>query len=503
MRRSLTLNICSSIIGRIFSVALMFIFTPIYIELLGIESYGLIGFYTTILASIAFLDQALNPLISRYFAQASNKDTPLSNLWNAFRTLEALVLFASVLLATVLALSAPWLSSNFTQGTTVSNPQSLRAIQLMGLMVAVQWPSSFYSAALSGMGEQVALNSVRVLTAVLQWFGGALVLAALSNEIQSLFLWHAACFALLSSLLRVRVKQCVQPNKTRFQWNQEVLRQSWRFSIGTLAIGFTGTLLTQSDKFLVAKFTSLSSFAAYSLSFTLASVVSVLIVQPALIVAYPHFTQLATAGMKDALAKEYRRWTQLTVFVTLPPVGALVFYGEDIAAWWLGTKGGDTPQEIGALLPWIALGTMLNVLMVLPYTLQLAHSWAKLSAYKNLLILPFFLIALWYGIPHSGPIVGAWAWLAINVLYFAFEVPIMHRRLLQHALYPWWVFDTTLPCVLGLLIFYTLNIVLYSWAGVSPLITCLASIVLVLLSTASILPACRELLHTAKRSVRY
>ena len=45
--------------------------TPLLISLLGIESYGLIGFYTTLYSLINLLDFGISPTINRELAQYS------------------------------------------------------------------------------------------------------------------------------------------------------------------------------------------------------------------------------------------------------------------------------------------------------------------------------------------------------------------------------------------------------------------------------------------------
>jgi O-antigen/teichoic acid export membrane protein len=256
-------------------------------------------------------------------------------------------------------------------------------------------------------------------------------------------------------------------------------------------IGITGTILTQADKLLVAKIAPLSEFATYSLSFTVASIVAVFVAQPVMAIAFPHFTQLAMTDSPEVLSREYRHWTQLIVLAIVPVVGALVFHPKDILAFWVGgdlAALGEAPRYI----PWIALGTMLNVLMMLPFNLQLAHGWSGLSARKNLVVLPFFLAVLWYGIPQWGPIVGAWAWFGVNFTYYLVEVPLMHARILPSSLWDWWLRDTGLPCVGGLFLFWISSVCLSGLTVIPPLVACILSVALVVAFLLMLLPACRH-----------
>ncbi len=46
-------------------------FVPVYIKLLGIEAYGLIGFFLTLVAILSLLDLGLGTTLNRRLAQLS------------------------------------------------------------------------------------------------------------------------------------------------------------------------------------------------------------------------------------------------------------------------------------------------------------------------------------------------------------------------------------------------------------------------------------------------
>lgn len=491
MKPSLSLDLIVSIAGRGLTTGLMFLFTPIYLRLLGIEAYGLIGFYATLLACGMFLDQALSPMVAHRFAQTRAGSGAQINLWNAFRTVETLVFLMACVLGALIFFMAPWLAGDMVRAPTLGQDKLLRAFHLMALLLFLQWPSFFYSAALAGLSDQTMMNTLRAVVATLQWAGGAATLAFIAPSIEHLFYWHAVCYLLQGWLLRRRVVACIQPGGTSSKWDKNLLREGWRFSSGTLLIGITGTILTQADKLLVAKIAPLSEFAAYSLSFTVASFVAVFVAQPVMAIAFPHFTQRAATDSSEALSCEYRRWTQLIVLAIVPVVGALMFHAKDILAFWLGAGLADM-GEATRYIPWIALGTMLNVLMMLPFNLQLAHGWSGLSARKNLILLPIFIAALWYGIPQWGPIAGVWAWVGVNLIYYLIEVPLMHSRILQATLWDWWLWDTAFPCIFGLFLFWVTSACLVSLASIPPLVACLLSMALVAVFLLVLLPASRE-----------
>jgi len=86
--------------------------------------------------------------------------------------------------------------------------------------------------------------------------------------------------------------------------------------------------------------------------------------------------------------------------------------------------------------------------MLLPYTLQLAYGWTKLAFYKNVVAVIFLVpLMVWMVQMYQG-IGAAWVWIILNLGYFIFEVPIMHRRLLKGEMGKWYRRDVFLPILI-------------------------------------------------------
>jgi O-antigen/teichoic acid export membrane protein len=93
----------------------------------------------------------------------------------------------------------------------------------------------------------------------------------------------------------------------------------------------------------------------------------------------------------------------------------------------------------------IVIGTAFNSLMILPYALQLAYGWTKLSFYKNVIAVIIFIPLLVGLVTKYGATGGAVAWIILNVGYVLFEIPIMHHHLHKGEMWHWYIFDIGLP----------------------------------------------------------
>lgn len=449
------IEIIAIFVARLVSGAAQLFFAPLYIALLGVEAYGLIGFYLTLLGTLLCIDQAISPVVTRSFAAAQGEgdELALRRAWQTFRTLERLSLVLGITLGVALFLAAPSAARNFLHTSALSRDTVETALALMAGILIAQWPSFVYAGALAGLRKQVRLNLIRSAGVLLQFTVGVGLVYWAGADITGLLAWHIACSVLVSAAMRIQLSRLGGGVPTLSRNLLPLRELNWTFAIGNLGIGILGTILTQFDKLLVAKLAPLPAFTAYSLAFTAAALIPSLIAQPFLAVLFPHLSAIFARRDFPALELEYRRITQCIMAIACPVAAVFCFYPQLIISFWIPNQS-VLANEIAALLPWVTLGMLFNTIMTAPLALQLASGWTSLSLYKNLVLLPLYFVIMLYGFSSLGPLVGALCWFGVNFCYYLFEVPLMHRRLIKSAMWPWWIRDTLTPLVLTGLFFW-------------------------------------------------
>jgi O-antigen/teichoic acid export membrane protein len=93
----------------------------------------------------------------------------------------------------------------------------------------------------------------------------------------------------------------------------------------------------------------------------------------------------------------------------------------------------------------IALGTMCNGFMNIPYGLQLASGWTGLAFWQNvfaaLLLAPLtYFLAVHYGLTGA-----AAPWLILNLGYVLISAPLMYRVVLKSAKWTWYRSSVIFP----------------------------------------------------------
>ena len=418
----------------------------------------------SLLASLMFLDQAVSPLLMRELARLSLDQNNEIEARNTLRTLEVLSAFTAVFLGCLLWILAPLITSKWLSNGNFSPERLTHIMRLIGLTIVCQWPTFLYNAGFVGLQRQEVAMRLRITLNTFQWVGAALLLWLTNPRIEMFFYWQIFSLSLTTLVLRSELWRITPSSLYKAVFEFDKLKSAWRFALGSLAVGITGSILTQADKLLVAKYTSLEELAGYTLCFLIASIVSAFISQPINASLLPHFAALLVAGHKKRLAIEYHRWTQWVSLVAFPISAILIFFPSVLVQIWLPH---DSPAALTviALVPWISAGTLFNVIGTFPYVLQMAAGRTRLLLLKNICAIALVLPALVYWLPKYGSIVGAGCWLAVNAAYYLIEAPIMHSQLMKGELRDWWLKDTLFPGILITSLFFLSNFVFFRVGG--------------------------------------
>ncbi len=98
------------------------------------------------------------------------------------------------------------------------------------------------------------------------------------------------------------------------------------------------------------------------------------------------------------------------------------------------------------------IGNALHGFMHLPYALQLAHGWTKLSFSSNLVAVIFLAPAIYFSTMAWGTVGAASMWIVLNVGYLLIVIQLMHIRLLKHEKWSWYRNDVGKLLVVTLVI---------------------------------------------------
>lgn len=437
----MSVNAVANLAGKLANASLGFVFIPIYLSLMGVDAYGLVGFYTALLGTLMLADFGLSAAFTRECARLSLHSAGSLALAQILRATELFFLGLAFLIVLVVALVSERVAVNWLDASSLGSSLVASSVLLMGLAFGAQLPGVLYQGGLEGLQRHAVVNVVLVSANALRGISGVVSLLLTDGDPRAFFVSQVLVSAASSLTLRRQLRALLPAPADHRPPLLDTMRPLFRFAAGMMGIGITSILLTQLDKLLLSKLLPLDDFAFYSLASMMAAVPAIL-ASPIGTAAYPRMTQILQGSPAD-LAALYHAACQVVAVLVLPVGLTLHFFAEPIVLAWTGDL--IVARGVAPLLSILVLGSTMLALMILPYRLQLAAGWTRLPLLINLAAIVILGPALFILARVHGAVGAAWIWVALNGIYVLVTVQLMHRRLLLTEKAHWYWQDVIRP----------------------------------------------------------
>ncbi len=444
---SLKQNVVANYLGQGWRTLMSMAFIPLYIKYLGIESYGLIGIFAILQAWLGLLDMGMRPALGREMARFTGGAHDAQAIRNLLRSIEVIGLALAIGVALGVWAASGWLASDWLAAKTLPVEKVAQAFAIMGVVTALQFIESIYASSIAGLQRQVLQNVITSIMATARGLGAVGILVWLAPTIEAFFVWQGFLsivnVALFASVVYHTLPKAPRPAR----FSKPALQGILRFAGGTTAITVLTLLLTQTDKILLSRLLMLENFAHYTLAGVVANSLYML-VGPIAAAFYPRFTELVTRGDGPALRAVYHQSAQMVTVLMGSAAVVLMLFGDRVLQLW--TSDPVLVQKVAPLVTVLALGTLCNGLMWMPYQMQLAHAWTSLTIKVNCIAVAMLVPAILWMAPKYGAIGAAWVWVALNTSYLVFVIYFFHKRLLPNEKLRWYWQDIFMPLAAAL-----------------------------------------------------
>lgn len=443
----LGLNLLAGLSNSIWTALIGLAVVPFYLKYLGVEAYGLIGFFVTTQALLQFLDMGMAPTINREVARCSASGD-LKEAGNLLHTLAVVYWSVAGMIAVLISALAPLIAEHWLQSRQLSTQTILHAVTLMGLVVACRWPIGLYQGALIGAQRLTVSSAISMTMTTIGGLGAIAVLAVASPTIEAFFIWQAGVGCVYALTMRAAAWRVIgRSERVRFDIGR--LKSVWRFTAGMGGIGLTALAFTQLDKLILSKMLGLDEFGHYMLATVVVSGLYLLI-SPLFNVIYPRFCALVVTGEREKLSEQYRLGTRMLATVLFPVAIVLALFSEDLLHVWTGDP--SLASSVAPVISLLVIGTALNGVMYFPYALQLAYGMTWIPLTINLALMCLMVPLIVYLAREYGALGGAVAWLVSQVIYLFWGPWLTHRQVLKGLASRWLLHDVGTPLLLAVLI---------------------------------------------------
>lgn len=442
----LRVNIAANFAGQLFSMFMGVVFTPLYLHFLGVEAYGLIGFHLTLQGALAFLEMGLSRGCNRELARLSGQGgAARRDMLDTLRTLEVLYWGVALALGGGLTLAASWIATSWIEAPTLAPEIVERAVTAMAWVIALRWPVGLYNGAIMGMQRHVQMNLARFAASLVAGGGAVLVLWLVRPDIDVYFRWQLVSAAFWVLLVLALAWRALPGAFMSGRFTLSALRRIAGFAAGVGLNALLGTALRQADKLVLSALLPLDLFGYYALTSMLAGTVS-LGASAVSNAIFPRFSQQVGAAENEAkISGLYHSACQVVAVLILPfGIGVALFAPE---ALFVYTGRADVVEHASMVLALLVLARVLHASMIVPYALQLAHGWLRLSVAVNVVSVAWLIPAIYALVGIWGMTGAALAWFVVTVGYVLVGQPLMHRRLLRGEFGRWMMGALVLPAL--------------------------------------------------------
>ncbi|MGE8359079.1 hypothetical protein [Pseudomonas sp.] len=443
---SVKVNLLANYVGQFWVAAAAFLFIPLYIKFLGVEAYGVIGFFAVLQAGMSILDAGVAPALNREIALYSvGRSTGAPRL---IRSFEILGFLFFLFFASLLYLLSDWVSGGWLRSASISDDQINFSIVIMGGVVFLRFFEALYKSVLVGFQRQVLLNFFNVLFSTIRNGGAAVVLMFDGASLERFFVWQL--FTSFGAVLvcSIVVYKLLPMREIGFFVDFDCLANVKKFALGAMSAAVLAFCLGQMDKILLSYNLTLIEFSHYALSATVAGVLS-LLVGPVSQAIYPH---LVSIDLFSSRVFYYRQAVRVVSLVLTPVATAFVFFPKIIIYGWSGSY--ELSEAVSVYLPLLAAGNLFSGIMVLPFMLEYVSGRVSLVLKANFFAVVFFCFFLLLVVPVWGGIGAALGWFFLNFSYFIFMGWLLHKDFALKDRLGWYFVDVLLPGAISAAIFF-------------------------------------------------
>lgn len=454
-KKNLIANFASSLILGLTA----FIFIPVYLKEIGVAGFGLVGFQTTLVASLSLFDLGFGSAIIREVAKISDQKNFAEKLRDFIFSFELFYWIGSLFLAFAVYVTAPYMSSNWLSSESLDTKTIEMSIRLMAVALFFQFPISLYTGCLIGLEKQIGFNLINIVFSVMRYGGAALVAVLYKGDLFAFFSWQIIVVFVNVLVMKLFLWNQIKGH-TRPQFNKLYLKSVWKFAAAMGVVNLLGLLLNQADKVIVSKLLNLEQLGYYTIAWTVAGLITK-ISTPVFNAIYPKLTKIYTSQDQQALEEFYQKSTQSMAVFVIPAATFIIVFSKPLLMMWLGKP--DLVDQVQHPILLLVSAALMGGVFLMPYSLSLAAGKTKTVLIINFVSLFLFIPSVILSIIYlNEPALG---WFILNLFAIIFGNYFYVKDILDRSILDWYWESLFLPTLVSTSVYILFKKAFDSFSG--------------------------------------
>jgi O-antigen/teichoic acid export membrane protein len=422
---------------------------PFYLNHLGAEEYGLVGFFTVLTSIMMLLDMGLSNTLAREASRLKDKGNGFQELLNVLRSVEYIIFIIALTICISIFFSSNWISTNWLQIETLNLNVVTQCVQLMGFMIFTRWFVSLHQGIVSGLEDQVWLNIFKILINTLKFVGGLILVIFISQEIFHFFIFQAL-IAILEFIV-IRQRTYANFNKLRATPSLAEIKRIMPFALSIAYTSLIWMISSQFDKFLLSHYIPLKEYGYFALVVAIQGAV-MQFSSPISRAILPRMVSQLSNNRKEEMVNLYRKSTQLISIIIFSIVAIIAFYSYELLYSWTGNK--EASLWASPILFWYVVGNAVVALKAFQYNMQYVYGDMKYQNISNTIYPLVSLPLIYFSVLYYGALGSGISWFILNTISFFVLSYLVHNKFVP-GLHVKWLIKDILP------VFVTTSIFLF------------------------------------------
>lgn len=439
-------NVIANYASQLYVTIAAIVLVPLYVKYMGVEAYGLVGFFAMMQAWFQVLDLGFTPTMTREVARYRGGAMDSSDLKKLVRAMELLFFCVGGCGAVALILASGGIAKQWLKVQDLPLQDVQLCISLMAAIIGVRFLTSLYRGVITGFERLAWLSGFNVIVASARFIFIIPVFVLYGAGVKIFFVYQLLVAVVEIVVLFFKTYRLLPFGSDESRdFSLKPLRPILRFSRNVgLTVGIW-LVVTQSDKLILSSLLTLTDYAYFTLAVLVANGVMV-VSGPIGSVLIPRLSRLVVENDDVGVITTYRNGTQLVGVIAIPVALVLGLFSEELLWAWTGSV--DTAQRSADVLTLYALGNGALSFSAFPYYLQFAKGELRLHVIGNLLLAAALVPAMVLGTIHYGVVGAGFAWAIANLLYFIIWPWKVHRKF-SSRLHVNWLLQDVFPIVAG------------------------------------------------------
>ncbi|KPZ24407.1 MULTISPECIES: lipopolysaccharide biosynthesis protein [Pseudomonas syringae group] len=412
--------------GQAYVLLIGILIMPFYLNHLGAEAYGLIGFFTLLQAWLQLLDAGLSPSLVRAVAHQRGIPALEQKLGLLLRSFELLFLPLAVLSGLLIVAASTWIATRWLNADTLQPDTLSYCIGLMGLIIALRLYSTLYKSGLQGLEQHGWLNAANVSIATLRYLGGLLLVSQFSQDPRHFFEFQAAVGLIEALVFACKAWHQMPAPRWLSGLDWPLVKPILPFA-GSLSLSAVlWVVLTQMDKALLSNVLPLDQYGYFSLVALITTGI-LMLANPLIQTLLPRMTVLMAEGKRDDMHALFLGANRMACSVLFPLAAVIALHAEPLIFAWSGDE--MAARWSRPVLGWYALGSAIMAASAFQFYLQYAYGRMQLHLWYSLVSTAITVPVMCLAIHYQGVYGAALAWFFLRMTSFAIWPLIVHQCL--------------------------------------------------------------------------